>query len=171
MNAALPAADAAFAAVMNDDRPSSSAGRRPCHTMRRSISRPGTAISLVVNLGDSWATGPTTLTTEPVPAVCVVGPFRHAQGLYRELRVCPWSGAARDFRTHGLRLSRGRFRQSHHRARRAVAAVAHSPSAPGQRRTGQRNERQQHLAVVPRRVGFPSGCWRGRRGSNPRPPA
>lgn len=44
---------------------------------------PGTAISLVVNLGEAWATRRTTSTTEPVPPVCVVGPFTHA----RELRL------------------------------------------------------------------------------------
>jgi AraC-like DNA-binding protein len=43
---------------------------------------PGTAVSLVVNLGDPWATGSTASTPEPVPAVCVMGPFTQAQALH-----------------------------------------------------------------------------------------
>jgi AraC-like DNA-binding protein len=43
---------------------------------------PGTAMSLVVNLGDPWTTGVIASTTEPLPAVCVVGPFTEARRLH-----------------------------------------------------------------------------------------
>lgn len=43
---------------------------------------PGTAISLVINLGDAWATSSTTSALAAVPAVCVVGPFTQARTLH-----------------------------------------------------------------------------------------
>ena len=38
---------------------------------------PGTAVSIVVNLGTSWASGRSLIGTELIPRVCVVGPITH----------------------------------------------------------------------------------------------
>lgn len=46
---------------------------------------PGTALSVVVNLGDAWAAGRTLASTEVVPALCVMGPVTRP----RAMRVGP----------------------------------------------------------------------------------
>src|SRR5262245_9662666 len=46
---------------------------------------PGTLISVVVNLGDAWASGPTLVSTDILPSLCVVGPITRP----RLLRVGP----------------------------------------------------------------------------------
>lgn len=48
---------------------------------------PGTPISVVINLGDVWATGPAMRTAERVPALSVVGPCTQARALWIGTRV------------------------------------------------------------------------------------